>query len=143
MPLGHPVLSWEHVLIGQLIPHNPAHNTGKPLWVSFTIEDSTRRVLRSHEPLEEAMQRLAMHRHVQAVLLNCCAPVAVTAALPVLNAAATPQRALRESGIYICMEVLATTCYGKPQTWRGVRVCRLAGWGVRQWLQDNHYAMAL
>jgi len=62
--------------------------TGKPLWVSFTLEDSSAAVLRSREPLAGAIRPLLTQPHLQALLVNCCAPAAVTAALPVLGKAA-------------------------------------------------------
>lgn len=61
---------------------------GKPLWVSFTIEDSSHARLRSGQPLADAVSPLLAHPHLEALLLNCCAPGAVSAALPVLRAAA-------------------------------------------------------
>jgi S-methylmethionine-dependent homocysteine/selenocysteine methylase len=58
---------------------------GKPVWVSFTLEDSTRCCLRSEETLAAAVQSISQHAHLAAVLVNCCAPDAVTAAIPVLK----------------------------------------------------------
>ncbi|GBF99997.1 hypothetical protein Rsub_12724 [Raphidocelis subcapitata] len=63
---------------------------GKPLWVSFTLEDSPAVCLRSGEPLAGAARPLLRHPHLRALLLNCCAPGAVAAALPALRAAAPP-----------------------------------------------------
>jgi S-methylmethionine-dependent homocysteine/selenocysteine methylase len=57
----------------------------KPVWVSFTLEDSTSCCLRSSEPLAAAIQSIRQHAHLAAVLVNCCAPAAVTAALPVMK----------------------------------------------------------
>jgi S-methylmethionine-dependent homocysteine/selenocysteine methylase len=57
--------------------------------VSFTLEDSTAARLRSGEPLAGVAAALAgAHPHVEAVLVNCCAPAAVSAALPALRGAA-------------------------------------------------------
>ena len=64
---------------------------GKPLWVSFTLEDSDRCVLRCGTPLSEALHTLFSSGdcgHVRALLVNCCAPRAATAALPALRCAA-------------------------------------------------------
>ncbi|KAF6260359.1 Homocysteine S-methyltransferase [Scenedesmus sp. NREL 46B-D3] len=58
---------------------------GKPVWVSFTLEDSTSCCLRSKESLAAAVHSISQHAHLAAVLVNCCAPGAVTAALPVLK----------------------------------------------------------
>lgn len=63
---------------------------GKPVWVSFTLEDSTSCCLRSKEPLATAIHSISQHKHLAAVLVNCCAPGAVTAALPVLKQHAPP-----------------------------------------------------
>lgn len=62
--------------------------SGKPLWVSFTLEDSTAAKLRSGEPLADAAAALASQPHLEALLVNCCAPAAASAALPALRAAA-------------------------------------------------------
>eukprot|EP00877_Chromochloris_zofingiensis_P001387 jgi/Chrzof1/11249/Cz05g29120.t1 len=59
--------------------------TGKPLWLSFTLEDSLDCCLRGKETLQEALAKMSSYAHLQAVLVNCCAPAAVTAALPVLK----------------------------------------------------------
>lgn len=42
--------------------------------VALTLEDSSRGVLRSGEPLDATAARLASLPGVEAVLLNCCAP---------------------------------------------------------------------
>lgn len=63
---------------------------GKPLWLSFSLEDSTAVRLRSREPLLEAIGQVQHHasNHLRALLLNCCAPGAVEAALPELGSLA-------------------------------------------------------
>jgi homocysteine S-methyltransferase len=58
---------------------------GKPVWVSFTLEDSTAACLRDKQPLATALQQLQGHTNLAAVLVNCCAPAAVTAAVPILK----------------------------------------------------------
>jgi S-methylmethionine-dependent homocysteine/selenocysteine methylase len=55
------------------------------VWVSFTLEDSIRCCLRSNEALATAVQSISQHAHLAAILVNCCAPDAVTAAVPVLK----------------------------------------------------------
>jgi S-methylmethionine-dependent homocysteine/selenocysteine methylase len=61
---------------------------GTPAWLSFTLEDSTAARLRSQQPLAAAVQQcVARHGNLAAVLVNCCAPAAVTAAMPLLKRA--------------------------------------------------------
>lgn len=60
------------------IPHGP------PWWVSFTLQDNQRGVLRSEEPLTEAVSKLKDIRGMDGVLVNCCAPQSISAALPIL-----------------------------------------------------------
>jgi S-methylmethionine-dependent homocysteine/selenocysteine methylase len=72
----------------------------KSWWISFTLEDSERAVLRSGEPLEQAAQAVVENfpeNNLEAILINCCAPAAVTAGLKVLNCVTT----LKEKGIKI------------------------------------------
>lgn len=65
------------------------YNAGKPVWVAFTLEDSSAAVLRSGEPLAAAAQSIiAQSRHVEAVLVNCCHPSAALAAIGPLAAVA-------------------------------------------------------
>lgn len=48
---------------------------GKPVWVAYTLRDDRTACLRSGQPLQVALDALAdVHQHVQAVLINCCAP---------------------------------------------------------------------
>jgi S-methylmethionine-dependent homocysteine/selenocysteine methylase len=57
-----------------------------PWWISFTLEDSERAVLRSGEPLALAAQQVCeKFPSLEAILINCCAPAAVTAGLKVLK----------------------------------------------------------
>jgi hypothetical protein len=61
---------------------------GKPVWVSFTLEDSSAGCLRSKEILTNVVRRLTLHQqqpHLSALLVNCSAPAAVAAALPALK----------------------------------------------------------
>jgi homocysteine S-methyltransferase len=61
------------------------------VWVSFTLEDSTACRLRDKQPLAAAVQELVtQHASLDAVLVNCCAPAAVTAAMPVLKSCVAP-----------------------------------------------------
>jgi S-methylmethionine-dependent homocysteine/selenocysteine methylase len=60
-------------------------HAGKPVWVSFTLEDSTAACLRDKQPLAAAVQQLVGTSRVAALLVSCCAPAAVTAALPTLK----------------------------------------------------------
>ena len=76
---------------------------GKPLWISYTIEDERPEPgmprLRSDEPVEEAV-RAALDLGAEAVLFNCSQPEAmgdaVTAAARVIGAA----RSLARIGVY-------------------------------------------
>jgi S-methylmethionine-dependent homocysteine/selenocysteine methylase len=65
-----------------------AQQTGKPVWVAWTIHDDETVRLRSGEPLAEAIRRIA-DLEVEAVLLNCSIPEAITAAIPTLTTAPT------------------------------------------------------
>lgn len=61
---------------------------GKPIWVAFTLEDSTAAALRSGQGIPPAVHSiLQQSANVEAVLLNCCHPEAISAALPQLAAA--------------------------------------------------------
>lgn len=57
---------------------------GLPLWVSFSLEDSLDKRLRSKEPLVDAVHKVQECAEIEAILLNCCAPEAISAALPAL-----------------------------------------------------------
>lgn len=57
----------------------------KPVWVSFTLEDSNAARLRDKEPLALALQQLHGASNLAAALVNCCAAAAVSAAIPVLR----------------------------------------------------------
>jgi S-methylmethionine-dependent homocysteine/selenocysteine methylase len=59
--------------------------TGKPVWVSWTIADEGKPVLRSGESIEQACQAIA-GLEIDAMLLNCSLPEAITAGLPTLAA---------------------------------------------------------
>ena len=62
---------------------NAAVATGKPVWLSWTIEDSGAANLRSGEPVKAAWEAIA-GSGVSAVLLNCSPPEAISRALPEL-----------------------------------------------------------
>ena len=51
-----------------------ASATGLPFWVAVTIEDSRAAVLRSGEPLQDAVHSIADLPGLAAVLINCSAP---------------------------------------------------------------------
>lgn len=59
----------------------------KPIWVAFTVSDVDGAVLRSGEPLADAV---AAASGAAAVLVNCSAPEAIPAALDVLATAGVP-----------------------------------------------------
>lgn len=62
-----------------------AKRTGLPVWVAWTIHDDDRALLRSDEPLADAIAALA-DLAPDAILLNCSTPEALTAAMPELAA---------------------------------------------------------
>jgi S-methylmethionine-dependent homocysteine/selenocysteine methylase len=64
-----------------------ACRTGKPVWVSWTLHEDRSGRLRSGETVAEAMRAIA-HLPVSAVLVNCCAPESIAAAMPALAGAA-------------------------------------------------------
>lgn len=61
--------------------------TGKPVWLSFTIDDTDGTRLRSGEPLADAMQAST---GATAILVNCAAPEAVTTAMGILRTGSLP-----------------------------------------------------
>lgn len=62
-----------------------ASESGKPLWVSWTLADGETGLLRSGETLADAAAAIA-HLPVAARLVNCSRPETVVAALPALKA---------------------------------------------------------
>jgi S-methylmethionine-dependent homocysteine/selenocysteine methylase len=62
-----------------------ASRTGKPVWVSYTLHEDRSGRLRSGETIGEAVAALR-HLPIAGVLVNCCAPESVTAAIPELVA---------------------------------------------------------
>jgi S-methylmethionine-dependent homocysteine/selenocysteine methylase len=66
-----------------------ACETGKPVWVAFTLHEDRSGRLRSGETVSQAVQALA-GLPVAGFLANCCAPEAITAALPELKATGAP-----------------------------------------------------
>jgi S-methylmethionine-dependent homocysteine/selenocysteine methylase len=60
-----------------------AHSTGKPVWLSWSIEDSGEAKLRSGEPIRAAWDDIA-GTGVSAILLNCSPPEAISKVLPEL-----------------------------------------------------------
>jgi S-methylmethionine-dependent homocysteine/selenocysteine methylase len=62
-----------------------ASRTGKPVWISYTLHEDRSGRLRSGETIGEAFASLRGLR-IDGVLVNCCAPESITAALPDLVA---------------------------------------------------------
>ena len=60
-----------------------AKSTGKPVWLSWSIEDSGAAKLRSGESIREAWEDIA-GSGISAVLLNCSPPEAISKVLPEL-----------------------------------------------------------
>jgi len=65
-----------------------AAKTGKPVWVSWTIQDSGSNRLRSSETIRQALDALEGVT-VEAALFNCCSPEAITGAIPELRGETT------------------------------------------------------
>lgn len=66
-----------------------ARLTGKPVWVSWTLHDDERALLRSGESLVDAIEAI-MPLEPAAVLVNCSVPEAITAAMPSLTTSPVP-----------------------------------------------------
>ncbi|MEJ1976991.1 MAG: homocysteine S-methyltransferase family protein [Acetobacteraceae bacterium] len=60
-----------------------AVESGKPVWVAWTLHDDQSGRLRSGETVTEAAAQLT-HLPIEGFLANCCAPESITAALPEL-----------------------------------------------------------
>ena len=63
-----------------------ALETGKPVWVSWTLQGSALAILPSGESVSDAMRAIA-DLPVEAALVNCCPTEAVSASLPLLREA--------------------------------------------------------
>jgi len=61
-----------------------AHQTGKPVYVSFTLKDDMSNRLRSGEDLSMVVEQLA-DEPVAGVMVNCSYPEAITAAMLILS----------------------------------------------------------
>jgi S-methylmethionine-dependent homocysteine/selenocysteine methylase len=64
-------------------------NSPKPMWLALSVEDLDGTKLRSGEPVEAILPLLDTYR-VDALLINCSSPEAVTQALPLLQNAQVP-----------------------------------------------------
>ncbi|GMH39696.1 hypothetical protein BSKO_07594 [Bryopsis sp. KO-2023] len=62
-----------------------ASQTGLPVWVSFSLEDSSKAVLRSGESLRDAIDQIQTIGVPETLLVNCCACQAISAAMPILR----------------------------------------------------------
>ncbi len=62
-----------------------AAESGKPVWVSWTLDEDQSGRLRSGESIGEAAAAIA-HLPIAAFLANCCAPESIAAAMPELAA---------------------------------------------------------
>lgn len=65
-----------------------ANAAGLPVWVSFTVSEVDVGCLRSGEAIAEGVAAIAEFRNVEATMLNCSSPEAITFALPLLAQAA-------------------------------------------------------
>lgn len=66
-----------------------AHGRGKPAWLALTLEDHGGTDLRGGETLAD-LAALAQTYAPEALLVNCCTPDSVQAALPILQASGLP-----------------------------------------------------
>ncbi len=85
-----------------------ACETGRPVWVSWTLHEDESGRLRSGETINEAASLLA-DLPVSGFLVNCCSPKSVTRAISLLTAAATGKQRI---GGY------ANTFHPIPADWR-------------------------
>ncbi|MEX0430412.1 homocysteine S-methyltransferase family protein [Spiribacter insolitus] len=63
--------------------------SGRPVWIAFTVDDQDGTRLRSGEPLADAASAV-VEAGADAVLINCSAPEAVTTAMPILAGRGVP-----------------------------------------------------
>ena len=77
---------------------------GKPVWLSFTVDDEDGGKLRSGEALSEAAE---LAKDADAVLANCSAPEAMPAALDALSKAGVPMGAYGNAFQGITKEFIA------------------------------------
>lgn len=66
-----------------------AAGRGKPVWLSLTLRDHGSSALRGGPDLSQALDDLGEHRP-DALLINCCTPDSISAALPALRASGLP-----------------------------------------------------
>ncbi|MEM7267673.1 MAG: homocysteine S-methyltransferase family protein [Pseudomonadota bacterium] len=62
---------------------------GKPIWLAYSVDDYDGTILRSGESMADALA-LAIELSVDAVLINCSRPEAVTQAVPLIKDAPMP-----------------------------------------------------
>ena len=77
---------------------------GKPVWIAFSVDDEDGSLLRSGEPLADAV---AFCGDAVALLANCSAPEAMAAAIDVLKASGKPVGAYANAFTQITKEFLA------------------------------------
>lgn len=61
---------------------------GKPVWLALSVDDSDGTRLRSGEPLADVLP--VVRQGAEAVLINCCTPEAIPAALDIIREAGLP-----------------------------------------------------
>ncbi len=81
-----------------------AHEFGKPIWVAFSVDDEDGTLLRSGEPLADAV---ALCGETAALLANCSAPEAMPTAIDVLKTSGKPVGAYANAFTQITKEFLA------------------------------------
>ncbi|QJF49912.1 homocysteine S-methyltransferase family protein [Roseobacter ponti] len=80
-----------------------ARETGLSVWMSLTVSDSDGTLLRSGEPLEDALE---VAGEADAVLINCSAPEAITRGLPVVAQAGKPYGGYANGFVQITQDFL-------------------------------------
>jgi len=63
---------------------------GKPVWLAFTTSDDDGTILRSGEPLANAIDAIAGSENLAAILVNCTRPEAVDQGMPILAKCGLP-----------------------------------------------------
>ncbi len=67
-----------------------AHTAGKPLWLGLTTSDDDGTLMRSGEPLAEAIAAVRDAPGLAALMINCTRPEAVTQGMPILAQCGLP-----------------------------------------------------
>ena len=77
----------EATVVRHALDRAGAAAAGRPLWISYTLDDSRQARLRSGEPVADAVAA-AIDLGAEAVLFNCCLAESISAAIPTAVATA-------------------------------------------------------